>query len=147
MEAAIVTGISVGASLYQVDQQKQASQAQSDAANKARGIDQRTASIGNQREKRKAIAANRIEKAMLINQASSSGTMGSSGTAGSIASSNANLAGSVGFQRTQLAGSSAAGNALQRGADKAIGFQNNAALAGVAKSASQSYFNKFVSPS
>ena len=144
--AAIVVGVTTAASLYSNNQQAAAANATRRAAKRASNIEQRVASINNQREKRKAIAIQRMQQGQLINTAGTEGTFGSSAVQGGLTSGGAGVASAIGFQSSQLAGASAVGSVMQAGADKAAAHQRNAAYAGVVSNAASTYYNKFGQP-
>lgn len=129
-----------------IRQQQLASHEQRKATKKARSVDSRLASIENQRNKRRAIAQQRIEEASLIAASAADNTSGSSAVRGGLTGSRAGLAGSIGFQNTQLAAASARGAALQEGIDKAAGFNKLAGYAQVGASAFNLAYQRFGQP-
>lgn len=116
---------------YSMKKQEQASNAQVKSQKSARDLDQRMASIENQRTKRKAIAQQRVEEARLVTAAAADNTSGSSAVQGALTGSAADTAGRIGFANTRSAAATQRGNILQSGIDKAAGFNNQAGWAQV----------------
>ena len=126
--------------------QQRAQQVQQKAEKEARKVEQRIASIENQRNKRRAIAQQQVSQAQITNQAAADNQSGSSAVRGAVTASQAGLGGSIGFSNNQLGAANAKGNILQQGANSSTAFQNNAAVAGVVSKGFGLAYNKYGVP-
>ena len=117
--------VGAGSGIMSAKQQEKAAKTQNKAQKRANEIEQRRADIENQRQRRLAAMQAASGIAMNIASEASMGVSSSMAMGGNIGIESS-LASSIGAGNTALAANQAKMNELQKGADKAMRYQNQA---------------------
>lgn len=113
--AGVAAVVAATAAVAGTTSQVVATRKQNEAAKRARDFDRRRAALENARQRRIAIAQERIQRASVLAQAENQGVSGSSSAAGAASAITGDTASAIGMSRVTQAGAQGSADALLRG--------------------------------